>query len=134
MERGTVVRVVIIIGAAVLVLMMAERGIFRRFGNSTGFVASVPSLTVGDAAGENMPVVTSVRSDGAAARAGIRVGDEIEAVDGTQVHNVAGLRAAISADHGNGPLALHIRRGDALWTIAIDRSEGAGDKTAVTGG
>ncbi len=131
-ERRFAIGVVGVVAALALVVMLAERGSFRRFSRG-GFVAALPSLTVGDNSSDQMPVVTSVRSGGVAARAGIRVGDEIEAVDGRFVHNVAALRAAVSADRSKGPLALHIRRGDALWTIAIDRSEPAADTMAATG-
>ncbi len=130
-ERRFTIGVAGVVVAVALVVMLAERGTFRRFSRA-GIVATLPSLTVGDSS-DRMPVVTSVRSDGVAARAGIRVGDEIEAVDGRYVHNVAALRAAVSADRGKGPLALHIRRGDALWTIAIDRSEPAADRMPATG-
>lgn len=134
MERRLAIGVVVVVGAAALVLTLAERGTFRRFGRAGGFVAAIPSLTISDDSGDQRPVVTSVRSDGAAARAGIRVGDEIEAVGSRYVHNVAALRAAVQAQNGKGPLALHIRRGDALWTIAIDRSEpAAGNAMAATG-
>lgn len=133
-EKGLVIGLVVVAGATALVLTLAERGTFHRFARASGFVAAIPSLTIGDDRSDQMPVVTSVRSDGAAARAGIRVGDEIEAVDGRFVHNVAALRAAVQAQNGKGPLALHIRRGDALWTIAIDRSEpAAGNPMAATG-
>jgi S1-C subfamily serine protease len=133
-ETGLAIGVIVVVGAAALVLTLAERGTFHRFGRAGSLVAAIPSLTIGDDSSDQMPVVTSVRSDGAAARAGIRVGDEIEAVDGRYVHNVAALRAAVQAQTGKGPLALHIRRGDALWTIAIDRSEpAAGNAMAATG-
>ena len=80
-----------------------------------------------------MPVVTSVRSNGAAERAGLQVGDEIVTVDGRRVPDVAALHEVMSADRGNRPLALHIRRGDALWTVAIDRAEPAADELARSG-
>jgi S1-C subfamily serine protease len=124
--------VIAVVALLALVLVMAEKGIFQRFERGT-LVASIPSLTVGDGGDDQLPVVTSVRSDGAAERAGVRVGDEIEAVNGRQVHNVAALRAIVSSDRRNGPLALHIRRGDAVWTIAIDRSEQTADGMGATG-
>ncbi len=129
--RGLAIGVGIVVGAAALVLMLAENGSFQRFGRGNGFVASIPGLTVGDTH-DQMPIVTSVRSNGAAERAGIRVGDEIEDVDGHAVHNVAGLRALMQ-QQGDKRLALHIRRGDAVWTIAIDRREQTADAMAVTG-
>jgi S1-C subfamily serine protease len=132
-ERGLAAGIIAVLAAVALVVMMAEAGSFQRFGRGGALGVSIPSLTVGDGGDDQMPVVTSVRSNGAAERAGIKVGDEIEAVNGRQVHNVAALRAVVSADRRNQPLALHIRRGDAVWTIAIDRSEQAADETGVTG-
>jgi S1-C subfamily serine protease len=131
-ERGlTIGGVVAVVGAAALVLMLAEHGSFHRFGRS-GTSADIPSLTIGDS-NDKLPVVTSVRSGGAAARAGIRVGDEIESVDGRSVHTVAALRTVMQALDGKGPLALHIRRRDAIWTIVIGRSETAAGARAATG-
>ncbi|NIJ31909.1 PDZ domain-containing protein [Sphingomonas oligoaromativorans] len=129
--RGLAIGVGIVVGAVALVLMLAENGSFQRFGRGGGAVTSIPGLTIGDTH-DQMPIVTSVRSDGAAERAGIRVGDEIEAIDGHAVHNVAALRA-VMLRQGTRRLALHIRRGDAVWTIAIDRNEPAGDAMAATG-
>lgn len=132
MGRGLAIGISAVLCGVVLVLVLAEHGSFSRFARGSGIVATIPSLTVGDT-GDQMPVVTSVRSDGEAERAGIRVGDEIESVGGRPVRSVAALRAAVFADRSNRPLALHIRRGDAVWTIAIDRSEPAGDAMTATG-
>jgi S1-C subfamily serine protease len=129
--RGLAIGVGIVVGAVALVLMLAENGSFQRFSRGGGAVTSIPGLTISDTH-DQMPIVTSVRSNGAAERAGIRVGDEIEAVDGHAVHNVAALRAVMQQQSAQ-RLALHIRRGDAVWTIAIDRHEPAGDAMAVTG-
>jgi S1-C subfamily serine protease len=112
------------VGALLLVLIMAERGAFRRFVGSGTAVAALPGVTLDIDDDDQMPVVTSVRTDGEAERAGLRAGDEIEAVDGRRVHDIAALRSAVLSDAG-GKLALHIKRGDALWTVALDRSEPA---------
>ncbi len=117
-----------VVAALLLVIVLAERGTFRL---RDGAVASaLPGVTL-DNSDDHLPVVTSVRSDGEAERVGIRAGDEIEAVDGHPVRDVAGLRSALLSDRDD-KLALHIRRGDTLWTVALDRSEPAiGNAVAV---
>ena len=121
-ERGVVIFVTAACLALVSVIFLAEHGQFSRFGRSGSLVA-IPGVTLdedGNAAAD-MPIVTSLRSDSEAERLGIRVGDHIDAVDGRPVRSVAALRAAIVADRGRGPVALHIRRGSAIWNVAIDR-------------
>ncbi|PXA86375.1 hypothetical protein DMC47_35030 [Nostoc sp. 3335mG] len=122
--RRLAIGVTAVVGALLLVLFMAEHGAFRRFVGSGMAVAALPGVTLDMDGGDRMPVVTSVRSDGEAERAGLRAGDEIEAVDGQRVHDIAALRSAVLSD-ADGKLALHIKRGDALWTVALDRSEPA---------
>jgi S1-C subfamily serine protease len=112
-----------VVGALLLVLFLAERGMFTRASGSMMLNSAIPGMTLDDDDDDRMPVVTSVRSDGQAERAGIRAGDEIASVNGKPVRDVAALRAALTAAHGHGPVALHIRRGDALWTVAINRAE-----------
>jgi S1-C subfamily serine protease len=130
--RGLAIGVVTILAALLFVLFLAEHGLFSRLVRAGGPSSSLPGVTLGDGS-DRMLVVTSVRSDGEAERLGIRAGDEIEAVDGHAVHDVAALRATLLADRGNRPLALHIRRGDTLWTVSIDRAEPAADDTMATG-
>jgi S1-C subfamily serine protease len=130
--RGLAIGVVTIVAALLFVLFLAEHGLFSRLVRSGGSGSTLPGVTLGDGS-DRMPVVTSVRSNGAAERAGIRAGDEIEAVDGHTVRDVAALRATLLADRGSGPLALHIRRGDTLWTVAIARAEPAADDSTATG-
>ena len=133
MDRGPAIGIVAVVVAVALVVVAAETGSFGRFASAGNtLVAAIPGVTVGDT-DDKLPVVTSVRSDGAAERAGIEVGDEIVAVDGRDVHDVAALHEAITADRGDRRLALHIRRGDALWTVAIDRAEPSATASAGTG-
>ncbi len=133
MERGPAIGIVAVVATVVLVIVAAETGSFSRFARSAPVATSpIPGVTVGDTV-DKSPVVTSVRSDGAAERAGIEVGDEIVAVGGQTVHDVAALDDAVVADRGAGRLALHIRRGDALWTVAIDRAEPSATGPAGTG-
>jgi S1-C subfamily serine protease len=121
-----------VVAALLLVLFLAERGIFTRASaGALAFGSAIPGMTLDDDDDDRMPVVTSVRSDGQAERAGIRAGDEIASVNDQPVRNVAALRAALTAARGHGPVALHIRRGDALWTVAIDRAEPQGQRVAA---
>jgi S1-C subfamily serine protease len=131
-ERGPAIGIVAVVATVALVIVAAETGSFGRFALAGGGPTSpIPGVTIGDSS-DAMPVVTSVRSDGAAERAGIEVGDEIVAVDGQNVHNVAALHEVVTADRSNRRLALHIRRGDALWAVAIDRAEPSAGKSSGT--
>lgn len=121
-----------VLAALLLVLTLAERGTFRRMDGTAIATSTLPGVTLDNDSGDQMPVVTSVRSNGQAERAGIRAGDEIEAVDGRRVRDIAALRSAVVSD-SDGKLALHIRRGDALWTVAIDRDEPAAGKVMAMG-
>lgn len=132
MERGPTIAVIAVMAAVALVVMAAENGSFSRFARAGAApTPPIPSVTIGDTS-DRLPVVTSVRSDGAAERAGIEVGDEIVAVDQHPVHDVAALRDAVLADRGRPRLALHIRRGDALWTVAIARADPSAGGSAET--
>ncbi|USI73115.1 PDZ domain-containing protein [Sphingomonas morindae] len=82
----------------------------------------VPGVTLVDDPAQ-MPVVTSLRSASEAEQRGVRVGDHIAAVDGRPVHSVAGIAAVLHARQRARQLALHIVRGNAVWTVAIDRAE-----------
>jgi S1-C subfamily serine protease len=119
-----------VVSALLLVLVLAERGLFTRASGVMVFSSAIPGMTLDDDDDDRMPVVTSVRSDGQAERAGIRAGDEIASVNGQPVRDVAALRAALTAARGHGPVALHIRRGDALWTVAINRAEPPAQRVA----
>lgn len=104
-----------------LVAVMGEHGVFATVGALAA--PAIPGVTVeDDAANAAMPIVTSLRSDGEAQRLGLRVGDRIAAIDGRPVRDAADLRRAI-AHASAGPVSLHIRRGDTVWTMAIDRAD-----------
>ncbi|WBO22051.1 PDZ domain-containing protein [Sphingomonas abietis] len=118
--------------ALLLVVILAERGLFTHLPNNALPGGALPGITLGDDSDDRVPVVTSVRSNGEAERAGIRAGDEIESVDGHMVHDVAALRTTVLSDRTDHPLALHIRRGDALWTVALDRAEPSAGGEAAT--
>jgi S1-C subfamily serine protease len=117
----------VMLGAAAMALAgslvaLGERGAFS---DAVGHpVPALPGVTLEDGAGAAaMPIVTSLRSDGQAERSGLRVGDRIAALDGQPVGNVAALDRAMRARAAKTPLRLHIRRGDTVWTLAIDRAE-----------
>lgn len=120
------------IAAALGVLLLGLEGSFSRIVAGGPGAAMVPGLTVADdepgsaavdASARTGPVITSLRSGSAAARAGVQVGDRISGVDGHPVRDLAGLRAALAAAPDGRTLALHIRRGRAIWTVALDRAE-----------
>jgi S1-C subfamily serine protease len=102
--------------------VLGERGIFSA---PVGRAApALPGVTLEDESGTTtMPVITSLRSDGQAERSGLRVGDRIAAVDGQPVRDVAAFGRAMRMRPGTTPVRLHVRRGDAAWTVAIDRVE-----------
>lgn len=130
-RRGLATGIVVAVFAAFIVLACAESGLFNRFiGDGTGI--AIPGVTVDNASSVPIPVVTSVRSDSEAQRLGVRAGDTIVSVDGHPVHDLAALRAAVYQAPGAAPLDLHIRRGDAVWDVSIDRS-GSSGKASVTG-
>ena len=130
--KGPVAGIVAVVASVALVVLAAEHGSFSRFARGGGVLPAIPGVTVGDT-DDRMPVVTSVRSNGAAERAGLQVGDEIVTVDGRRVQTVETLRDVMRSEPGDRRLALHIRRGDALWTVAIDRAEPSADGLARTG-
>jgi len=136
-QWGVAICIAAVCVAVALVIALAEHGTFTRM-PPRGAIVTLPGITLDDdganTAAQPTPIVTSLRSDSEAQRLGIRVGDHITAVDGRPVHNVAALREAVFADHGRGPVALHILRGTAVWTIAIDRAEPAPDRGAGANG
>ena len=131
--RRLAIGIVAVVAALLLVLILAERGLFSKLPAGMTNGATLPGVTLDNDDDDRLPVVTSVRSNGEAERAGIRAGDEIESVDGHPVRDVAALQATVQSDHNRGPLALHIRRGDALWTVALDRAEPSASGSATTG-
>ena len=89
--------------------------------------ASTPPLWDGDrvgatlaVAGADTVVVDSLRSDGAAIRGGMRVGDVIEAVDGAAVSNVTATARALR----NHRVDIRIRRGKMTLDLHVDATGG----------
>lgn len=131
-RRGLAAGVLAVIFSALLVFGLAESGVFSHLARASTRLA-IPGITLDDVDETPMPVVTSVRSDSEAKQRGLRVGDGIVAVNGRAVHSVAALRAIVVQQGSRGPLDLHVRRGDAVWEVSIDRSEPDGDEAIPTG-
>ena len=115
--------VTVLLAAVALVMMLGERGVFSGGMTIAAVAPPIPGVTLEDAIADRMPVVTSLRTHSEAERAGVRVGDRIDAVDGRQVRDVAALRAAVARHPGTIPVSLEIQRGDAVWNVALDRAE-----------
>ena len=79
---------------------------------------TVPSSVAASRAGRARLGASS--ASGAAARAGIRPGDIVTAVNGRPVKRVEDLRAA--AENAKGTLALLVRRGDASIFVPVEVS------------
>lgn len=131
-RHGAAIGIAAIVAVLLLVVMLVEHGLFAGLDGGDTPRATLPGITLDNDGSAHRPVVTSVRTNGEAERAGIRAGDEIESVDGRSVHDVSALRAAVLSNRPSAPLTLHIRRGDALWTVALDRSEPAINQMAAT--
>ena len=67
--------------------------------------------------------VTDVDPNGAAAEAGIRPGDVIRQVDGTNVRSADDLRSALKTDAARPALVL-VQRGDHSIFVTVDRGQG----------
>lgn len=65
-------------------------------------------------------VVTSLRSQGSAERLGVRVGDEVESVDGRRVNTIAALQRTLKT-HGNDVVSVKLRRGIGRYEVKLDR-------------
>lgn len=70
-------------------------------------------------------VVTSLRSQGAAWREGVRVGDRLEAVDGVPVPGRAALLRVLAQDQAR-VILLRLRRVGGTVDVRLDRGHGAG--------
>ena len=93
---------------ALVAALLAANGLWRRQGEG--------AATIGVTLAGPQPVVTSLRTGGLADRAGLRVGDVVEAIDG---------RAAGSPDEAERAMALHrpgylrIRRGPQELDLSV---------------
>ena len=129
--EGLTIGIVVIAAVTLFVLFIAESGLFNASPRQATRIA-IPGVTIGPAMGGSGPVVTSVRSNSEAQKRGVRAGDDIGAVNGHPVDDVAAIRTIVLQGSSSAPLDLHIRRGDAMWDVSLDRSEPAGEETAAT--
>lgn len=83
----------------------------------------LPGLTLDNAepAGTGL-VVTSMESNGQAARAGIAVGDDLVRIDGTPVASLDQASSFLT-DHRAPRIILGLRHKDAIRMVTLDRSE-----------
>lgn len=81
-----------------------------------------------------LPVVSVVMPDSAAAAAGIKVGDRVQALDGTPISTFADL-APLLRDRPGQKVDLEIRRGDAaaVWPVQLEVRTVAGRQTGYLG-
>ncbi|WP_253201509.1 PDZ domain-containing protein [Sphingomonas quercus] len=108
--------------AAMLVLAHAFRHTPAIVARQRPIGATLAVTGTGDAA---RLTVTSLRTGGPGARAGLRVGDRIEDVDGLPAPSSAAFyREVAGAPHDN--LDLHVLRGQALIDIHMKRMRGNG--------
>jgi S1-C subfamily serine protease len=128
-RRGLTIGIAVAASSALIVFACAERGVFSRLTSEGGGIA-IPGMTIDNNSVAPIPVVTSVRSDSEAQRLGVRAGDAILSVDGHPVRDLAALRAAVYQAPDTAPLDLHIRRGDAVLDVSIDRT-GSSGKTST---
>lgn len=92
-------------------------------GSVSGATAHLlPGLTLVNAepAGTGL-VVTSMESNGQAARAGIAVGDDLIRIDGTPIASLD-QASSVLADHRARHIILGLRRRDAIRMVTLDRS------------
>lgn len=84
----------------------------------------LPGITMTDAgpAGSGI-VVTSMESDGQAARLGIAVGDGIVSLNGTPISSLDQASAYL-LHHPQPKIALGLRHADAMRVVLLDRPEG----------
>jgi len=108
---------------AALVLWRSLHGAGPRAGDAAGLTLAAGTGAAGaGAAGAGAArtgaVVNSLRGDGAAARAGLAVGDAVEAVNGRPVAGPAAADAAL-ARAGAGPVTMRVRRAGRTLVVRL---------------
>ncbi len=78
-------------------------------------------------------LVTSVQKDGAAAKAGVKVGDIITTVDGTSIDDPAELRRRVWKDGAAADLALGISRDKKAQTLKVQLPAAEAEDRSTTG-
>lgn len=82
--------------------------------------APLSGLTLGPLPSAGGLVVTSLRSQGPAERLGVRVGDQVESVDGRRVDSMVALQRTLKT-HGNAVVSVKLRRGIGRYEVKLDR-------------
>jgi len=82
--------------------------------------SSPPGATTTSTAATGGALVDTVQPDGAAARAGIQVGDSIVAIDGRPVRSLADLRTRLYADPPGSTLTVTYDRNGATATVGVE--------------
>ena len=86
--------------------------------------AAIPGITMEAApARKNKLVVTSIRSDGQAARQGVAVGDTIVAIDGKPIFTLDQARRYLQKDHA-AAMQLRIVHARRARNVRLDRKGG----------
>jgi len=91
--------------------------------------------TVGRPISVSAPVIGDVVADGAAAKAGLRAGDRVQAIDGTAIAKFEDIQRIVSANPDR-ELTLRILRDGQEQTIAVlagGRDAGQGRRTGLLG-
>jgi putative serine protease PepD len=81
---------------------------------------SPPGATTASTAATGGALVDTVQPDGAAARAGIQVGDSIVDIDGRPVRSLADLRTRLYADPPGSTLTVTYHRNGATATVGVE--------------
>ena len=104
-----------------LLLSPLRQPLCRVEGSQAGATPLLTDLTFAPMPGAHALVVTSLRSEGQAEEAGVRVGDELEAVTHRRIDNAETLRRALRASAGQ-MVSVQLRRGNQHNQIELDPS------------
>lgn len=111
----SLVLVIVLLAGAIAMLMSRDLARHRDGRQDPLGATLVPASSAGPL------LVDSLRSGGEAERAGLHIGDRIEAVDNQAVRSRDDIERALAAHH---PVTLHVRRDGRTFalTISSDRS------------
>lgn len=95
------------------------------------FEALTPALVRQESLGvSDGAVIRTLAAGGPAARAGLRVGDVIQSVNGLPIDSVHGLAQAVLAMHPGGVLELAVWRAGEALTVRVELSQPRADEQA----
>ncbi|WP_380876060.1 hypothetical protein ACFB49_07160 [Sphingomonas sp. DBB INV C78] len=104
-----------------LLLSPLRQPLCRLEGNRAAAAPMLTDLTFGPMPGRHALVVTSLRSSGEAEQAGVRVGDQLEAVTHRRIDTIETLRRVVKASAGQ-MVSVQLRRGNEHYAIELDPS------------